>query len=298
MQDEYKKSFDKIHMSDDRKKEMRKTLEREMASGRKPAKTTRLSGGKKAAIAAAAVAVSVTGLFLIPAARNTIYAGVRSLFSKEVPDGAVDAVEYEQQGREEREIPTDIPEAEEVIAAVSEQDRQADEYFREVTVTADYYEDLELNQLANYYAQQGCTIFDLGKDPVILCEVEGYEDKDWFSSGFRVSYSVGDNADGNFESIVAFKATNEQLQNFLDNQLAYINDQRVSHNQETVSSDQLWTKTTNDEGNIVYKASWLGPEPEVKLLPSDCARYTDYDMTYYPETQTAVCKIREGGGIG
>ena len=298
MQDEYKKSFDKIRMSDDRKKEMRKTLEKEMAMAGKPAKTTRLSGGKKAAIAAAAVVVSMSGLFLIPAARNTIYAGVRSLFSKEVPDGAVDAVEYEQQGREERVIPTDIPEAEEVIAAVSEQDRQADEYFKEVTVTADYYEDQDLNDLANYYAQQGCTIFDLEKDPVLLCEVDGYEDKEWFSTGFRVSYSVGGTADGFSESIVAFKATDEQLQNFMDNQLAYVNDQRVLHNQETVTFDQLWTKTTDDDGNIVYKASWLGPEPEMKILPSDSARFTNYDMTYYPETQTAVCKIQDGGGIG
>ncbi|MCR5287418.1 MAG: hypothetical protein K6D93_05660 [Saccharofermentans sp.] len=54
MQDEYIKAIKKIKMDNDRKIEMKKVLEQELASSstKKPAKTTSLSGGKKAAIAA------------------------------------------------------------------------------------------------------------------------------------------------------------------------------------------------------------------------------------------------------
>lgn len=37
-------------------------------------------------------------VFCIPSARNTIVAGVRALFAKEVPEDAIDAIDYEQQG--------------------------------------------------------------------------------------------------------------------------------------------------------------------------------------------------------
>ena len=243
MQDEYNRSFGKIRMGDERKMEMRKTLEKELASSKKPAKITRLSGGKKAGIAAAAVVVTLSGLFLIPTTRNTIMAAVKSLFFKEVPEDAVDIVDYYEKAREERVIPTDIPEASEVLAAVSEQDAQVDEYIQNVSVDAEYYEDGDLNELANYYAQQGYTLLDLNKDPVIFYTIEGYEDREWFSDGFRVNYDIGNN-NGN---IVVFKATEEQFQAFMDNQLALVNYERRAHNQATVSFDELWTKTTDDE---------------------------------------------------
>lgn len=294
MQDEYNRSFDKIRMGDERKLEMRKTLEKELASSKKPAKVTHLSAGKKAGIAAAAVVVTLSGLFLIPTTRNTIVAAVKSLFVKEIPEGAIDFVEYEQKGREERVIPTDIPEASEVLAAVSEQDASEDEYIRNVSVNADYYDDDDLNELANYYSQQGYTLIDLEKDPCILYPVDGYEDKDWFSAGFRVSYDIGDFT-GN---VVVFKATEEQFRNFLDNQLVMINDLRTSHNQNTVSFDEFWIRSTDDEGNQVCKGSWTGPEPELKLNPTDCARFANFDITYDPVSGLAVCSTEDGGGVG
>lgn len=294
MQDEYNRSFGKIRMGDERKMEMRKTLEKELASSKKPAKITRLSGGKKAGIAAAAVVVTLSGLFLIPTTRNTIMAAVKSLFFKEVPEDAVDIVDYYEKAREERVIPTDIPEASEVLAAVSEQDAQVDEYIQNVSVDAEYYEDGDLNELANYYAQQGYTLLDLNKDPVIFYTIEGYEDREWFSDGFRVNYDIGNN-NGN---IVVFKATEEQFQAFMDNQLALVNYERRAHNQATVSFDELWTKTTDDEGHIVCKASWTGPEPEVKLNPTDCARFINYEVTYDPDSGLAVCSTEDGGGVG
>ena len=48
MQDEYIKAIEKIQMNKDRKTEMRKILENELASApKKPAKTTRLTAGAK-----------------------------------------------------------------------------------------------------------------------------------------------------------------------------------------------------------------------------------------------------------
>ena len=294
MQDEYNRSFEKIRMGDERKLEMRKTLEKELASSRKPAKVTRLSAGKKAGIAAAAVVVTLSGLFLIPTTRNTIMAAVKSLFVKEIPEEAIDFVEYEQKGREERVIPTDIPEASEVLEAVAEQDAKTDEYIKNVSVAADYYKDADINELANYYSEQGYTLVDLAKDPCVISYVDGYEDKDWFSDGFRVVYDIGDN----YGVIVTFKASEEQFRNFLDNQLVMINDERVAHNQSTVLFDEFWIRTTDDEGNLIYKGSWTGPEPELKLNPSDCARFTNYEVTYSPETGLAVCSVEAGGGVG
>ena len=54
----------------------------------------------------------------------------------------------------------------------------------------------------------------------------------------------------------------------------------------------------DDEGNIVYKGSWTGPEPEVKILPSDSARFMTFEVTYDTDTQIVTCYIEEGGGIG
>ena len=241
MQDEYKRTFENIRMSDDRKSDMRKALENEMASAKKPAKTTRLTSGRKAGLAVAAAGVIALGtVFCIPSARNTIVAGVRALFAKEVPEDAIDAIDYEQ---------------------------------------------------------QGCTLFDLGKGAQIDY-VENYAAKEWFSKGFTINVQVGDNAYGHTESTCVFKADEEQLHNFLDYQLTRINYERRGHDQEEVTFDELWTKDVDGEGNIVYTGSWTGPEPELKLLDSDSARYLTYELTYDPDTQTAVCLIKDGGGIG
>ena len=167
MQDEYVKTFAKIKLDDDRKMEMRKALEMEMASVRKPAKKTHLGTGAKIGIAAAVIAVTVGGLLAFPTTRNVIAASVRSLFKIVVPEGAVDVVEQDKIGREERVIPTDdVSEsaAEEMLAAVASQDAEEDYYIESVIVSADNYTDPDLNELANYYAQQGYSILDLQKD--------------------------------------------------------------------------------------------------------------------------------------
>lgn len=299
MQDEYKRTFENIRMSDDRKSEMRKALENEMASAKKPAKTTRLTSGKKAGIAVAAAGVIALGtVFCIPSTRNTIVAGVRALFAKEVPEDAIDAIEYEQQAREERVIPDEALSDEEILEQIAAQDREIDEYNESVTVTSDYYADDEcLYELAVFYEQQGCTLFDLGKGAVIDY-VEDYTAKEWYSKGFTINVQVGDNAYGHTEWTCVFKATEDQLQNFLDNQLARINYERRGHNQAEVSFDELWTKDVDGEGNIVYTGSWTGPDPELKLLDSDSARFLTYEITYDPNTQIAVCLIKDGGGVG
>jgi len=152
MQDEYVETFAKIKMDDNRKMEMRKALEMEMASSGKPAKRTRLGTGAKVGIAAAAIAVTMGGLFAFPATRNVIADSFRNLFKMVVPEGAVDVLEQEKQGREERVIPIDDvseSEAEEILAAVESQDLEEDNYLESVIVSADYYTDPELNELAN-----------------------------------------------------------------------------------------------------------------------------------------------------
>lgn len=301
MQDEYVKTFNKIQIDDNRKMEMRKALEMEMASVRKPAKRTRLSTGAKVGIAAAALAVTTGVLFMIPATRNTIYAGVRSLFSMTVPDGSVDGVEQGQKGREERVIPTDMvseSEAEEIIAAVSEQDKAEDDYLESVIVTADYYADPDLNELANYYSQQGYNILDLERDSRFWDYEHEFNTEDWFSEGFFLTFHIGDNATGHSGRIMAFKATEEQLNGFLKNKLALINYEREEHGQDQVSFNMFWSQNTDDEGNTVYEGSWKGPEPEMKLLPSDSARFMTFEITYHADTQIVVCLIEEGGGLG
>ena len=301
MQDEYVKTFAKIQMDDDRKKDMRKALEIEMASVKKPAKKTRLGTGAKAGIAAAAVVVTIGGLLVFPTTRNVIAAGIKNLVKLVIPDGAVDVIDQEKQGREERVIPTDEvseSEAEEIRAIVSEQDREQDEYFESVIVTADYYTDPELNELANYYAQQGYSILDIEKDSMFLDYENEFNTYDWYSEGFFTTFRIGDNATGHYGSIFAFKATEDQLEGYLLNKLALINYERNEHGQETVTFDELWTKSTDDEGNTVYTGSWTGPEPEMKLLPSDSARFMTFEVTYDADTQLVTCFIEDGGGIG
>ena len=300
MQDEYIKAIEKIRMDNDRKKDMRKALEMEMAStSRKRARTTRLSGGKKAAIAAAAIAVTMTGVMLIPSARSTINAAVRAIFNKPIPKNAIDESAYESKGREERVIPSDIPDYSSVVSEVEKQDKANDEAVKKITVTKpDYFKDDTLNQLAKTYMEKGYTILMNEKDCDLLHYVEGFKEADWYTEGFRVCYHIGDNATGYSGYTFVFKATEEQLQGYLKNQHFMINDEREQHNQKKVSFEKFWKKSTDAEGNVIYKASWKGPEPSTKILPSDRARFTNYELTYDPNSHIAVCVIEDGGGIG
>ena len=301
MQDEYIKAIDKIKMDNDRKIEMRKVLEQELASSstKKPAKTTSLSGGKKAAIAAAAIAVTMTAVMCIPSTRGAINAAVRAIFNKPIPKNAIDESVYESKGRKERVIPSDIPDYSKVVSEVEKQDKENDEAVKKITVTKpDYFKDDTLNQLAKSYMEKGYTILMNEKDCDLSHVVEGFKEADWYTEGFHVEYHIGDNATGSSGSTFVFKATEEQLQGYLKNQHFMINDEREQHNQKKVSFDKFWKKSTDAEGNIIYKASWKGPEPSVKLLPSDRARFTNYELTYDPNSHIAVCVINSGGGIG
>lgn len=301
MQDDYVKTFAKIKMDDDRKNDMRKALEQEMASSKKSAKTSRLGTGAKIGIAAAAVALSVGSLLAIPTTRNAISASVRTLFGMEVPADAEDGVTKALEDRENRVVPTDDqPEevVEEIEAAVSSQDQEQDFYFDSVVVTADYYEDALLNEYANYYAQQGYTLLDIAEDDEIDEYYDQFEAGDWYDSGFFVSYHIGDNAYGYDACTYVFKASEEQFQAFLQFKLNYINYERTEHGQETVSYDEFWTSGVDEEGNTVYQASWVGPEPELKIEPSDSARFTNYSVMYDAENQLVVCFVEEGGGVG
>ena len=308
MQDEYIKAIEKIEMDKDRKIEMRKILENEMASQEAEvttlpvrAKTSRLSTGAKVGIAAAAVVLSMGALMAIPTTRNTISASVRAFFHMEIPEDAEDAQTRALEDREDRVIPTDEVEEsvrEQIESAVSSQDQAEDEYFKTVTVTADYYSDPDLNEYANYYAQQNYNIMDIEKDSEYI---DGYNDlrtNDWYSEGFFVSYTTGDNASPTFSRILVFKATPEQLEGFMKNSLAIINYEREGHGQNQVSYEEFWTMTTDSDGNVVYQASWTGPEPEMKLVPSDSARFMNFTLTYDAAKQLVVCTINEGGGIG
>lgn len=303
MQDEYIKAIEKIQMDKDRKIEMRKILENEMASSapKKPAKRTRLGAGAKIGIAAAAVGLSMGTLMAVPSTRNVISASVKAFFHMEIPEGAEDAQTKELENRENRVIPTDDVEESvkaEIEAAVSSQDAAEDQYFKDVTVTADYYSDPDLNQYANYYAQQSYNIMDIKKDAAYT---DGYNDlrtNDWYSEGFFVTYQTGTNAQPTFSTILVFKATPEQLEGFMKNNLAIVNYEREQHRQNKVSYEDFWTKSTDSEGNAVYQASWTGPEPEMKLEPSDCARFMNFTLTYDAAKQIVVCTINEGGGIG
>ena len=303
MQDEYIKAIEKIEMNKDRKMEMRKILENEMASEetRKPAKTTRLGTGAKVGIAAAAVALSMGTLMAIPTTRTAISASVKAFFHMEIPEGAEDGHTKELEGRENRVVPTDNVEESvkaEIEAAVSSQDEAADKYFNDVTVNADYYSDPELNRYANYYAQQEYNIMDIKKDAEYIDNYSNLKTNDWYSDGFFVTYQTGTNAQPTFGTILVFKATAEQLEGFMKNNYNIVSYERKEHNQSAVDYDGFWTKSTDSEGNAVYKASWTGPEPEMKIEPSDCARFMNFTLTYDAANQIVICTIEEGGGIG
>lgn len=303
MQDEYIKAIEKIEMNKDRKMEMRKILENEMASEetRKPAKTTRLGTGAKVGIAAAAVALSMGTLMAIPTTRTAISASVKAFFHMEIPEGAEDGHTKELEGRENRVVPTDNVEESvkaEIEAAVSSQDEAADKYFNDVTVNADYYSDPELNKYANYYAQQEYNIMDIKKDAEYIDNYSNLKTNDWYSDGFFVTYQTGTNAQPTSGTILVFKATAEQLEGFMKNNYNIVSYERKEHNQSAVDYDGFWTKSTDSEGNAVYKASWTGPEPEMKIEPSDCARFMNFTLTYDAANQIVICTIEEGGGIG
>ena len=303
MQDEYIKAIEKIEMNKDRKMEMRKILENEMASEetRKPAKTTRLGTGAKVGIAAAAVALSMGTLMAIPTTRTAISASVKAFFHMEIPEGAEDGHAKELEGRENRVVPTDNVEESvkaEIEAAVSSQDEAADKYFNDVTVNADYYSDPELNKYANYYAQQEYNIMDIKKDSEYIDNYSNLKTNDWYSDGFFVTYQTGTNAQPTSGTILVFKATAEQLEGFMKNNYNIVSYERKEHNQSAVDYDGFWTKSTDSEGNAVYKASWTGPEPEMKIEPSDCARFMNFTLTYDAANQIVICTIEEGGGIG
>lgn len=303
MQDEYIKAIEKIEMNKDRKMEMRKILENEMASEetRKPAKTTRLGTGAKVGIAAAAVALSMGTLMAIPTTRTAISASVKAFFHMEIPEGAEDGHTKELEGRENRVVPTDNVEESvkaEIEAAVSSQDEAADKYFNDVTVNADYYSDPELNKYANYYAQQEYNIMDIKKDAEYIDNYSNLKTNDWYSDGFFVTYQTGTNAQPTSGTILVFKATAEQLEGFMKNNYNIVSYERKEHNQSAVDYDGFWTKSTDSEGNAVYKASWTGPEPEMKIEPSDCARFMNFTLTYDAANQIVICTVEEGGGIG
>ena len=303
MQDEYIKAIEKIEMNKDRKMEMRKILENEMASEetRKPAKTTRLGTGAKVGIAAAAVALSMGTLMAIPSTRTAISASVKAFFHMEIPEGAEDGHTKELEGRENRVVPTDNVEESvkaEIEAAVSSQDEAADKYFNDVTVNADYYSDPELNKYANYYAQQEYNIMDIKKDAEYIDNYSNLKTNDWYSDGFFVTYQTGTNAQPTSGTILVFKATAEQLEGFMKNNYNIVSYERKEHNQSAVDYDGFWTKSTDSEGNAVYKASWTGPEPEMKIEPSDCARFMNFTITYDAVNQIVICTVEEGGGVG
>ena len=310
MQDEYVKAIEKIQMNKDRKIEMRKFLENEMASATtevkaeqvgKRAKTTRLSKGAKAGIAAAAIAATMGVLMAVPSSRNAINASIRAFFNKEVPQGATDGVTKASEDKKDRVIPTndvDPSVKAEIESAVASQDKAEEDYYKNVTVTADYYKDTELNKLANYYAQQKMNLLDLKKDSKYNSFYNRFQEMDWFSDGFFVTYWVGDNATGHSGTITCFKATDKQMEGYLKNSLELVNYERKDHNQKTVTFDKFWKKTTDSEGNTVYSAEWKGPEPETKLLPSDSARFMTFKVTYDAKTQIAIAHVEEGGGVG
>ncbi len=310
MQDEYVKAIEKIQMNKDRKIEMRKFLENEMASATtevkaeqvgKRAKTTRLSKGAKAGIAAAAIAATMGVLMAVPSSRNAINASIRAFFNKEVPQGATDGVTKASEDKKDRVIPTndvDPSVKAEIESAVASQDKAEEDYYKNVTVTADYYKDTELNKLANYYAQQKMNLLDLKKDSKYNSFYNRFQKMDWFSDGFFVTYWLGDNATGHSGTITCFKATDKQMEGYLKNSLELVNYERKDHNQKTVTFDKFWKKTTDSEGNTVYSAEWKGPEPETKLLPSDSARFMTFKVTYDAKTQIAIAHVEEGGGVG
>lgn len=301
MQDEYVRAFEKLQIDEERKQNMRKILESELAASRKPARTTRLTGGKAAGIAAAAVTITLAGAFVVPASRNTIMAAIKSVFYKEIPAEAVDQREEVQINRETRVIPTDVPEASEIMAMVAEQDREEDERLAFTSITSEEIQDQELRNIAKYYEDQGCTLDDLKKEIEYDIEsgyaLNNYSYKDDIVEGFNVSYQVGDYAYGHCENIYVFKISEEGLEKYLFDESRYIQ-RTLPVDMTPEEADALFVKSTDDEGNIVYTANLTGPEPEIKLMDSDRAVFANYEITYDPTTQIASVFISQGGGVG
>lgn len=309
MQDEYVKAIEKIQMDKDRKIEMRKALQNELASvqtgvtytGAKRAKTTKLSAGAKAGIAAAAIAVTMSVVFAIPSSRNAINASIKAFFNKEVPQGAVDGQTKAAEGRKERVVPTDDmkpSEASAVQSQVAAQDKEEDNFYKNVTVKAEYYKDTELNKLANYYDQKSMSLVDLKKDLDNHGLYSQFKTRDWFSDGFYVNYWVGDNATGHSGTITCFKADEKQFESYLKNSHAIVSFELQNHNQAEIPFEKFWKKTTDSEGNTVYTGEWKGPEPEEKILPSDSARFMTFKITYDAKNQIAIAHVEDGGGLG
>ena len=165
-------------------------------------------------------------------------------------------------------------------------------------MSADYYTDSELNKYANYYAQKDYNLMDIAKDAQYDDFLNQFNSNDWYSEGFFVNYWIGDNATGYYGQVICFKATPDQLNGFLKNTYDYISYEREIHGQEEETFDEFWTKSTDSDGNDVYKASWTGPEPELKIEPSDCARFANYTLTYDAANQIVVCTVEEGSGVG
>lgn len=65
---------------------------------------------------------------LIPSARSTINAAVKAIFNKPIPKGAIDESVYESNGREERVIPSDIPDYSSHVSEVEKRDKEASWY--------------------------------------------------------------------------------------------------------------------------------------------------------------------------
>lgn len=312
MQDEYVKAIEKIQMNKDRKIEMRKFLENEMASAAtevkaeqvcKRAKTTRLSKGAKAGIAAAAIAATMGVLMAVPTSRNVINASIRAIFNIEVPKGATDAQIKEKENRDMRqEWLKDLPSDQraEISANESAKDKKTDKFYKDVTVKADYYKDAELNRLANYYADKKMNILDLKKASKNneLFYLLNTTKTDWFSDGFYINYWVGSNASGNDGTIICFKATEDQLKIFMNRNYDDAVQRMKDHGQKVVSFDKFWKKSTDEDGNTVYVGNWKGPEPEVKLLPSDSASFKNVKIVYDAKNHIANSSIEQGGGVG
>ena len=298
MQDEYVNAIKKVGLGNERKKEMREYLISQMTAPETKAVKTRLNSGMKTGLIAAAALVAITGTLCIPVTRNAISAAVKSIFSKPVPEDSTDQLTKEQQDRSQRVIPEDIPSAEENYAAVMRDDQLLDAYYDRVKVDPSYYSDPELNELATFYASQGCTLLDLKKDSEeVDMNICGY-DTDWFKEGFSVAYWEGDNATGSLGNILVFKADDAQLQNFLDDEYEKACRDMRRDGQEIVSFEDFWTVTEGDDGCIIYKADWVGAEPEIKIFESDSACYENREVTYDPSCELVIFTSTQGGGVG
>jgi len=296
MQDEYIKAFEKMQMSDERKLEMRNALIAEMKhSGTKAtAKRTALTSGQKAGIAAAAVAVTMAGVLCIPVTRNAISAAIKSIFAPEIPESAVDEVEYDKSQRDlSREAAAEWPEISENYEKYVE---EQDAYIESIKTVPENYANMDLQEVAKYYESEGYTIMDIKKADLNIYGPLANED--FLNEGFFFDYWVGDNASGYQGRVMMFEASADQLQNHLNNLLSVVNRERLDHSQESVTFDELWTQSTDAEGNVTYIGNWVGPEPELKLLESDSARFMNMEISYNADTGIAVSKIEEGGGIG